>query len=142
MGTNTLACAPSKLLDQLSEVEQAWWAAWESERIADMIPRSRKWEKGCPDIRVGDIVTFLRDGKAAAVGKTPWRIGRVVEAELSEDGVIRTVVLEYRNVGEQPFRRTRRSVKSVALLEREEELDLPGQLGYTAKYSNILFAQR
>ena len=139
VGINTFSGKHSRLLQQMDEVEAAWWRVWEKEKLVTLVPRARKWKGGSPDIRVSDIVVFLRDGSKASIGETAWRVGRVVEVEVSKDGVARTAVIEYRNAEEAVFRRTRRSVRSVALLEREEDLDFRGELSAAAKSANIMF---
>ena len=133
VGTITLTSTPTRLLRQIDEVDRAWWSCWEAEWLIELIPRPDKWRTGRPDVDVDDIVVFLRDGHEAKIGATPWRIGRVVAVERSNDGVLRTVVIEYRNHNERSFRQTRRSIRSVAILWKEGDLDLPGELSAAAK---------
>ena len=126
-------------LQQMVRVEEAWWSVWEAQKLADFIPRSRKWKHGNPDVRLGDIVVFLRDGRKARVGSTPWRVGQVAELEFSDDGVARTAVLEYCNAGETGRRKTRRSVRSIAVLEREALADIGGQVATAGIKDSIHF---
>ena len=61
---------------------------------------------------------------------------------MSDDGVIRTVVLEYYSGtagdgGSLTKRRTRRSVRSVAVLEREQDLDFGGRVAQAEKSATI-----
>ena len=143
MGIDTLGYTHSRLLRQMGEVNAAWWKIWEAERLLKLIPRSSKWLKGDPDIRLGDIVVFLRDGKEAAVGATPWRVGRVRELELSSDGIVRTLVIEYSNGTESKLRTTRRSVRTVAVLDREDDGDISGQISGKIKDTSIhMFKQQ
>ena len=142
VGICTLQSTPTRLLQQMENVDKAWWTAWEAQMLAGFIPRSRKWRAGAPDVRVGDVVIFLRDGREALIGATPWRTGRVAEVEMSDDGVIRTVVLEYYSGtagdgGSLTKRRTRRSVRSVAVLEREQDLDFGGRVAQAEKSATI-----
>ena len=139
VGKFTFSGKHSRLLEQMDMVERAWWNVWERERLVNLIPRSPKWRRGQPEVKVGDIVVFLRDGSKACVGETAWRVGRVAEVEVSSDGVIRTVVIEYRNADESVFRRTRRSVRTISLLDRETELDFRGELSAAARAANVMF---
>ena len=102
------------------------------------MPRPRKWHgDGEPDVKEGDIVVFVRD-KNDIVGCT-WRIGVVDAVEVGEDGVCRRVNVKYRKGDERGFRYTRRSVRHVAVLAREAELDLAGRLSSAQKSANIMF---
>ena len=137
VGTNTLSGARSRLLRQMDEVNEAWWRAWESEKLADLVPRSSKWSDGQPDVEVGDIVVFLRDGRESRLGTTPWRVGRILEVEMSQDGIVRAVVIEYKNADESVFRTTRRSVRTIAVLVREHESDVSGQIATSTREATI-----
>ena len=64
---------------------------------------------------LGDIVLFLKLESEASFGSPVWRLGRVEEVEYSLDRVIRTVVISYKNDGENIFRRTRRSARKIAV---------------------------
>ena len=70
-----------------------------------------------------------------------WRLGRVVETEEGRDSVIRRVTIEYKVEGETVFRTTRRSTRDVAVLHREDELDLPGLLSEAQRQANINFVR-
>ena len=137
MGIDTLGYTHTRLLRQMDEVNLAWWRVWEAERLVKLIPRPSKWSGGVPDVQPGDIVVFLRDGRDAKVGATPWRVGRVRETEASADGIVRTLVIEYRNSTETVLRSTRRSVRSVAVLVREEESDVGGEFSTAAKSAAV-----
>ena len=128
MGIITLGGTHSRALRQLEAVTKAWWQVWRTERLINLVPRPNKWLKGQPDVKIDNIVVFLRDGKDVHVGATPWRVGRVTETEASEDGVVRTVVIQYKNENESTFRSTRRSVRTVAVLVREDDSDITGEI--------------
>jgi hypothetical protein len=58
-----------------------------------------------------------------------WSVGHVIQTvPATIDGLIREVVVEYKNASEKVFRTTRRSARSVATLFKEEDLDLTQKL--------------
>ena len=76
------------------------------------------------EVKEGDIVIYLKSDAEHRLGDPVWRIARVQSVDVSEDGLARSAVLEYRNPSEKTFRTTRRSVRTVVVVHREDELDL------------------
>ena len=122
------ANVPSAWLESVEDVSRSWWKVWESEWLVHLIPQPAKWAVGSPDVEVGDIVVFMKEGHEAALGQTPWRTGQVEQAPLSADGICRRVTLKYKNSGECVFRYTERSVRTIAVLHREGDVDILGEL--------------
>jgi Family of unknown function (DUF5641) len=134
---------PSAMLERMEDVFQAWWKAWNEEKIADFVARPVKWLRSDKPLAVGDIVIFLKTGEEQALGEPIWRIGRVAEIEQSEgDSLVRTVIIEYKNAQENKFRTTRRSVRKVAVLHREDELELVQELNAAAREAERLASGR
>lgn len=131
--------SPSKMVREMELVYESWWKTWKDERIIDFIPQPRKWLEQGYEPKPGDLVVFLRQEGDVVLGEQVWRLGRVVSIERSKDGVVRTVMIEYRNSGEATFRTTRRSVRRVAVLHKEGELELIEELNLAAKLSNLNF---
>ena len=52
---------------------------------------------------------------------------------MSEDGLVRTAVLEYRNPSEKTLRTTNRSARSVVVIHREGDLDVLQSLEQAAR---------
>ena len=130
---------PSRLMDQLEATKKAWWNVWKQEKLIDFIPQPSKWRKTTQNIQEGDIVIFLKTGQEQSLGEPVWKLGRVVAVETSRDGLVRTVVIEYKNSTEKVFRTTRRSARSVAILHHEGDLELVDELNEAAKRSNTDF---
>ena len=128
---------PTRLARQVVEIEEAWWKIWASQKIADLVPKTDKWTTGEPVVSEGDVVVFIKD--KSELGGATWRLGRVTAVERGRDDVIRRVEIEYKLEGEQVFRSTRRSVRDVAVLVHEDELDLAGQLSEAQKAANIQY---
>ena len=122
------ADVPSMWMETMEDVSKSWWKVWEAEWLVTLVPKPSKWMTGDPDVKVGDVVVFMKGGKEAELGQTPWRTGQVDEAPVSGDGVCRQVTLKYKNHNESVYRYTKRSVRTMAILHREGELDLLGEL--------------
>ena len=133
------ADTPSVWMETMEDVSKSWWSVWESEWLVNLIPKPSKWMSGEPDVAVGDICVFLKEGKEAELGQTPWRTGRVEEVHAHEDGVIRSLTLKYQNHNEEVYRYTRRSVRTAAVVHREGVLDLLGELSLANVQANKHF---
>ena len=128
LGAPAKIAGPSRLMDQIEKVEQAWWNAWNVEKLVDYIPQPSSWKKTIQDIKVGDIVMFLKADKECSFGEPRWKMGRVLAINLSSDGVVRTLEIQYKNANEDKFSTTRRYAGKVAVLHSEDKLELLDQL--------------
>ena len=129
---------PSRILDQIEQVTQAWWDIWKDTHLTEYIPQPKGW-KNTECVKVGDIVLFLVTDSEHLLGQPRWKIARVAEVEVSRDGLVRVVILEYRNANELVFRRTRRAVRKVAVLHHEGELELTQELNAASKHANVMY---
>lgn len=130
------ACVPSKWLETVENVADAWWKVWDEEWLSTLVPRPPKWLEGKPDLVIGDVILFMKDGREADLGDTIWRTGIVEDIRVSRDGVIRKITVKYRNPGEKVFRYTDRSVRTIVKLYREGDLDLLSELNKAAVGAN------
>ena len=115
---------PSRLIDQMDKIYEVWWNVWKTEKLVDFIPQPSKWKRTNEQLVEGDIVIFLKSDAEHRLGDPVWRIARVHAVEVSEDGLARTATLEYRNPSEKTFRTTRRSVRTIIVVHREDQLDV------------------
>ncbi len=118
---------PGPMLRSMEEIEKAWWKVFQETRLADFFPKSRKWCKTTTQPKVGQIVVFLRD-TSNAFGSSIFRLGKIKTIFPSKDGVVRKVEIEYRLFKAKATSVVVRSLRNVAILEVEEDLDLGGQL--------------
>ncbi len=129
----------SRMLEVIESVFQAWWEVWNNTRLADFVSKSPKWFRSSPNLEVGDIVIFTKDGHEPKLGEVVWTVGRVVEAVPSRvDGKVRQVKIEYKNASEfkhnkAPTRTTNHAARSVARLSKEGELGLMQELAAAAR---------
>jgi hypothetical protein len=127
----------SKIMAQMDSVYDAWWSTWHKEKLIHFIPQPPKWRTTGRQPMVGDAVIFHRDNKDRKIGEPTWRIGQVKTLEPDSDNLIRKVIVEYRNAKETTLRTTRRSVRDIAIVHREEDLELVDKLNAAAKTANI-----
>ena len=131
---------PTKLLEAMEAVFQAWWKVWAEQRLIDWVPQPAKWKRTNETVKVGDVVMFPKVGAEQVVGRAVWRLGRVVVADASKrDGRVRKVEIEYKNLEEGVFRRTVRAVREVAVLHRESDLEVYEQLNQAAREADRKF---
>ena len=128
---------PTKILESMERIEEVWWETWKNLKIGDYIPKPNKWLKTTDNVREGDIVIFKRDPDNP-VGTCIWRIGRIKTAEKSRDDKVRTVEIEYRNYKERELRTTRRAVRTIAVIHKEQDMDFVGELGAVNAEMNLL----
>ena len=76
----------------LEEVVGAWWNQWYSQVFSSLVPY-KKWKKEMANLAIGDICLVKYDHK---VGKSDYRICKVVEVEEDAKGLVRTVTIAMR----------------------------------------------
>jgi len=131
---------PSKLVQKLDLVYDSWWNTWEKEKLTDFIPQPRQGDGASVVVGIGDIVLILMNPDEVKLGGPVWRIGRVVDVEVSDkDGHVRVATCEYRLPNEKVFRKTRRSVRKLAVVHQEHDLDLVQELNQAAKSANVAY---
>ena len=123
------------MLKQQEKVAESWNKAWEEQILQSFIPKRSQWTKTDDLPQAGDICIFQRT--EMSLGGPTYRIGRVREAVKSKDGLVRKLILEYKNANEKVFRTTDRNPRQTAILHRESEVELTQQLNIAAKEANL-----
>ena len=102
----------------LEETSQEFWSKWYVQVFPNLVP-SYKWRKEYRDVKVGDIV-LLRDCNPL---ERRYQMMRVKEAYPGEDGRVRRVLLQYKNISDPnvdlsklKFKETERSIQNVAVI--------------------------
>ena len=135
MGAYARVNCPSRLIKQMDAVYEAWWRAWERQMLQEFIPSPPKWGKTTQHVKVGDIVIYLKELPEQNFGEPVWKIGRIIELVTSEDGISRVAIVQYKNANEKVFRTTKRSVRSMAIVYTETELDIVQQVEQASQES-------
>jgi hypothetical protein len=107
----------TKRLRCLEEVKNEFWEKWFHQVFEHLIP-CPKWRKEYRNMMVGDVV-LMRDTNL--VGHR-YKLALVKEVVAGEDGKVRRVVLQYKNVeastplDKARFKETERSVHNVVVI--------------------------
>ena len=117
-----------RIIEQNTNIYNTWWEAWLTSAVPKLVPQP-KWFTNDGGIRVGDVVIFK---KAESALSGQYQYGIVSEVKHSSDNVIRAVVLRYRNASEHIDRFTTRSVRSIVVIHRIDELNIMEELGNAA----------
>jgi hypothetical protein len=134
---------PTRTLKKMEDFFQTWWNTWYNKKLADFVAKPPKWYRSGPAIQVGDIVVFKKRPEEQKLGSPIWSVCCVIQTVPSTiDGLIREVVVEYKNVTEKMFRTTRRAAQSVATLFKEEDLDLTQMLRAASREATKAYMMR
>lgn len=132
--------SPSRMIEQMDKVYDIWWKVWRDEKLIDFIPQPGKWKKTTCELKVGDIVLFVKEAKEDHFGKPLWKIARVVSVECSADGIVRTCTLQYKNASNpKVWHETRVSARHVAKIHHEGELTLIQELNEQARAVDAVY---
>ena len=84
-----------------------------------------KWYKSDRDSKVGDVVLFLKFEKEF---DKQYQYGIVTGVQVSRDGKIREIEVEYQNHIENIKRHTIRGVREIVVIHPVDELDIMHEL--------------
>ena len=132
---------PSKMIERLTEIQQSWLEQLENHVLPRLNPKPSDFHKTTHQPKVGDLVIFRK--RDSVISNDGWTIGKVKQANPGRDGLVRRVLLEYKNQSEQNFRTTDRAVRTIAILYPENELPLLQQLANASKmaYYSAFYAK-
>ena len=83
----------SKKVERITAFVNLWWLKWQEAAFIMFTPR-HKWRVDRRNVREGDVVLLLGEGKLA--GKS-YRLARVVAVKPDEDNVVRTATISLRD---------------------------------------------
>ena len=69
-----------------------WRKKWLAQVFPDLVPRT-KWKQAERNLQVGDIGLIKYD---KALGSDSWRLARISRADPEEDGLVRTINVQFR----------------------------------------------
>ena len=115
---------PNKFLKANSEIFNTWFETWLTSHIPKLMNQP-KWFQNDKDIKVGDIILFLKREKALC---NTYQYGMVQDIIRSNDDKIRKVLVKYRNYNENTDRVTYRAVRQLVLIHPVDELSLSEEL--------------
>ena len=92
-----------------------WWTRWYESVLPSLVP-NYKWLQKHRNVKINDICLIRYKGL-----RSTYRLGRVAEVSCGEDGLVRTVTLQYKLSGENTFRKVDQAVHGIAIIVPVEE---------------------
>ena len=122
-----------KLIQQNERIVTAWLECWLTSHVPKLVDQP-KWFDSDADVKVGDVVLFLKKEKEFAGN---YQYGVVKSIEISRDSKIRKVIVEYVNSNESTRRETRRSVREIVVINPVDQLGIVRELGEIATWVDM-----
>ena len=85
------------------------------------------------------MIFIPHDGDDKITKNVAWKYGRILKVYPDSKGLVRRCTIEYKNAGESVTRTTERATRGLAVLHREDDLDMLQQLNEAAKAAQIHF---
>ena len=105
----------------LQQLVSEWWEKWYEIAFPSLVP-NYKWLHRHRNVRVGDVC-LIRYRKEI---RSSYRLGRVQEVKLGEDGLVRKVVIKYKLPNEINYRYVDRPIHGISVIVPVEEQELEG----------------
>ena len=118
----------SRFMKENSRIFNSWFEHWLISYVPSLM-RQQKWFDDDERLSAGDIVVFLK--KEGELNVT-YQYGMIKSVQLSKDGKVRTVDVEYRNSSENVSRVTHRAVRELVLIRHIDEIDILSEMGIIA----------
>ena len=122
-----------KMIEANDEIFKLWFESWMISYVPTLI-RQPKWFKSDEDIKIGDVILFLKSDKAF---DKQYKYGLVKEVVVGRDGKIREIEVEYQNYNEAVKRRTIRGVRDVVVIHPADEIGIELELGEIARSAGL-----
>ena len=135
IGELNVTSDPSKIISQNNSIFVAWFEAWVISYVPKLIEQP-KWFSNDKDLKVGDVVLFLKNEKEIC---NDYQYGMIAKIENSKDGKARTVKVKYRNCNENVDRFTTRPTRQLVMIHPVDELNIIQELN---KISRTVEAKR
>ena len=124
---------PANRQEQLRAVEEvydAWFKVWKESYLPKLLFKP-KWYKSDTDLKVGDLVWFIKEESKLS---NDFTMGMVEQVNTGKDGLIRRVVVKYYNNKENFPRFTDRAARSLTRIFSIDEFCLSEDLAELQKY--------
>ena len=106
------------------EIYETWFKSWLISYVPCLMDRP-KWHNSDENVKVGDVVLFLKSDKEFC---KDYQYGMIKNVFPSKDGCIRKVEVEYQNSTENVKRCTSRCVRELIIVHPVDELSINEQL--------------
>ena len=134
-GPLTVSNNPKTFLKCNEEIFNTWFENWLVTHVPKLMHQP-KWYDNDRDVKVGDIILFLKNEGAL---KNTYQYGVIKGIERSQDERIRKVIITYRNHNESINRETRRGVRHIVMIHPIDETSIVTELGEIATTADISY---
>ena len=110
---------PDKIINENKKIFQSWFENWLITYVPKLIDQP-KWYKTSYHLQVGDVVLFTKD----ECNSPTYQYGIVKAAIPGTDGLIRKVIVKYRNHHENFDRETNRAVRTLVVIHKVDEINI------------------
>ena len=114
----------TEMEQRVTDIYQSWFKIWSTVAVPKLAHRT-KWFIPERSLDVGDIVYFQKDSSGM---ECQWTTGMVDEAVAGNDGLVREVVIRYRNSSKEFDRFTDRAARSCVRLHNMDDNNLADDL--------------
>ena len=109
-----------RIIESNEKIFRAWFNAWLVSFVPTLVERP-KWCTSDGDIKIGDIVLFLKSEKEFDL---QYQYGILSKVHTGKDGKNRKVEVEYQNSNEGLKRKTHRGSRDLVIVHPVDELDI------------------
>ena len=128
-GPVRLSCDTKRILHDIQEKFESWFRVWCDVYVPKLLVQKTGF-KNDRDLNTDDLVYFRK--REGELGNS-WTLGRIEQVIRGRDGVIRRVIVAYKNANEEIQRYTERSVRRLIKLYSMEDPDLHEDLSVLQK---------
>lgn len=100
----------------LQSLVAEWWSEWYATAFPYLVP-NYKWLQRHRNVKIGDVCLVRYKNEI----QSTYRLARVQDVRVGEDGLVRTVLLKYKLPGEKTFRTVDRAVQGISVIVPVEE---------------------
>jgi len=122
------------MAQRVTDIYNAWFKIWSTVAVPKLAERT-KWFKPNKNLEVNDIVYFQKDSSSI---DSQWVTGMIEEVVMGNDGLVREIVIRYRNATEDFDRFTNRAARSCVRLFNLDDQNLYDDLHeLTERLNNV-----
>ena len=122
---------PSRFLQDNEKIFNTWFENWLLSHVPKLMFHP-KWFNGERDVKVGDVILFLKN--EGSLNNT-YQYGMIKDVEFSKDDKIRRATIKYRNTN----RETRRAGRNIVMIHPVDETCIAQELGEIATKAAMVY---
>ena len=123
-----------KFMEDNQRIFNSWYKAWLITYVPTLMHHP-KWFIDDRDVRVGDVVLFIKE-EGHNIGGL-YQYGMIHKTEKGRDDKVRKVSVRYRNHKDKVDRFTNRAVREIIVIHQVEELSILTELSQIQTFVNM-----